>query len=204
MESINLSTAYDLLTDSERTFVESHVREVELECIQRNERIGTALLRPIPGDVVARSRGLLEKPLVLAAIAQRLQEIADDRDLSPKRVIREMMAMAMSNMADFVACNEYGMPMSTIEKANRFQMSGVKKIEVKAGMYGPSLTIQLHDKQASLTQLAQMMGIIDPDSGHWNREKALPADLKKLPATATPQQQEQAYSELLESMKVSP
>lgn len=202
MTSVKILSAYDLLTDSERDFVEGYVRTVEAAADRANERVGHAMLRPIPADIVAQSRGLLEKPLILAAIQQRLQEISDDKDLTPRRIIRELMIVATANMADYVKFNEFGQAIDNLASASRAQMAAVKKIEIKHSQWGVQTTFQLHDKQAALDRLAQMMGIVDPDDNpHWQREKTLPQDLKALPASATPQQAERAYADLLESMR---
>lgn len=202
MEPVEILSAFALLNDVERDFVEVYVRMVKNEAARINERVSHAMLRPIPADVVLRSRGLLQKPLILAAINQRLQEIADEEDITPERIIREMYDIATSNLADFIEIQEGQMSLMKMQTVSRRKMATVKKVEFKPGMYGVQTSIQLHDKQAALTQLGQMMGIVDPENQHWKRMKDVPADLKQLPAAATPQQAEKAYSDLLENIRM--
>ena len=61
------TSAYRQLRPVERAFVDETVRDMELQAAQRNERISAVLYRPL-----ASSDEMVEKPMVRAAIAERI------------------------------------------------------------------------------------------------------------------------------------
>jgi hypothetical protein len=77
MNAVSFASAYRQLRPVEKAFVDGYVSDVERESARRGERISNALYRAIPDDVVAASRGMLDKPLVRAAITERINTLAD-------------------------------------------------------------------------------------------------------------------------------
>ncbi len=197
-----INSAYDSLTPLEREAVNQYVQAVELYAIKNNEQLIHALNRPIPPEVIARSRGMLEKPLVLAAIYDKIRDLANEKDLSAKRVLREHMLLATSNMADYVDIDLRGNIRINVENCTREQMACIKSLKVNNTLFGCNVEIQLHNKEAHLTILSKMMGIDQPDNPVYLEHIAKPKDVKALPATATPQDAEKDYMQLLETMRV--
>lgn len=196
-----ISSAYDSLNHAEKGAVDSYVQAVRIIAERNNELIIHSLSREIPADVIARSRGLLEKPLVKAAIHDKIQELSDNQDLAPKRILREHMTLAMSNMADYLEFSENGFFTINLAKCTRQQMAAVKRVKVEHGIFGTQVTIDLHDKKTHMDALTKMMGLDQPDNPVYLSHMAKPADIKPLEAASTPQEIERAYIELLEAIK---
>lgn len=204
-----ISSAYACLTSVERAAVDSYVQAVRIHAERHCELIKHALSRPIPADVVARSRGQLEKPLVKAAINEQIGELARQQDLAAERILQEHMLLAMSNMADYLTFTEHtaqdGSIYKTTEvdlsKCTREQLASVKKYKVTRGIFGTQISIELHDKGRHMDALGKMMALDQADNPVYLRHIATPKDVKPLANTATPKDAEKAYIALLESIK---
>lgn len=203
-------SAYDSLNPLEKSAVDSYVEAVKIHAAQNNELIIHALNRQIPNDVIARSRGQLEKPIVLAAIHDKITELAQEQDLSPKRILKEHMHLAMSNMLDYIKFDTFidrktnvvtNLPRVDFKDCSREQMAAVKKIKVTHGMFGVDVSLELHSKQSHLEILGRMMGLEEPDNPVYIKHIAAPKDIKPLASTATQAEAERAYTELLEAIK---
>jgi len=158
------TTAYLSLEDEERYFVDEYVLYAIGEQGRKRERIVHALSLPIPAEYVTLSKSVLLKPLVRAAVAERLREEADKQDISPSKVISEHAQIAFSNIADYLESLPYGdFRVMELDKIPAGKMGAVKSIETKPGRYGLATKVILHDKHASLRAMGEMMGLIAPD-----------------------------------------
>jgi hypothetical protein len=196
-----ISSAYDSLTHAEREVVDSYVQAVRIYAERNNELIIHSLSKTIPDDVIARSRGILEKPLVKAAIYEKIQELSDEQDVSPKRVLREHMNLATSNMSDYLKFGDNGFFTIDLSKCTRQQMAAVKRVKVENGIFGTMVTIDLHNKEAHLNALTKMMGLDQADNPVYLAHTAAPKDVKSLNVDTPTEQVERSYVELLEAIK---
>lgn len=156
--------AYDLLEQIERDHVDAYVTFAVSEQRRLNQRIALALSKPIPSEMVRRSKGMLNKPVVRIAIQEKIQSLADEQDLSPSRVIREHAAIALSTIADFMKTGNYGdlvpIPLGEIPAE---KIGAVKAIRIIPTAYGNRTEVILHDKHPSLKILAELMGLVASD-----------------------------------------
>lgn len=187
---ISFASAYRQLRPHEKAFVDSYVASVERESNRRGERISLALHRAIPADVVEASRGLLDRPMVRAAIAERITDIAAQNELTPHRVIKEWMGIAFSSVGDYMEIGEDGQPWFDLTKCTPEQLAAIKSIKIEEqgdGLSRPKkrkFEFVLHDKIAGLDALAKYMGLQQPDNPHWRMENARPVnDQAMLPAS---------------------
>ncbi len=192
MTNVTPSNAYDLLDDADRQVIDEYCLLLAGECRRRGERIANVLSRPIPGEMIRRSRGALLKPLVRAAIAERLQEMANAQDISPSRVVREHAALAFSNMADYVRVGLFGEVIIDLSRCTREQMASVKTIDITDEPKGRKVKLTLYDKQPSLVALAAVMAMPLITE---------PARAGAAARLAHGDNAEKAYSNLLESMR---
>jgi hypothetical protein len=156
--------AYDLLEAPEKRYVDEYVRFAVDEQNRLRERIIHALYKPIPNEFVRRSKGNLSKPLILAAVSERIKEEADSQDISPDRVISEHAAIAFGDIYRYYTEDDFGqLRPKQMSKLTAEERRAVKSIEVKDGMYGLSHKITMHDKQVSLKAMGEMMGLVAPD-----------------------------------------
>jgi hypothetical protein len=201
-QQIIFASAYKQLTPSERAFVDSVVAELDRAAQRTNERISTALYRPIPAEIAERSRGLLERPMVTAAITERINELAAMQELTIHRMVREMGAVAFSNMGDYMHVDGDGTPVFDLARCTPEQLAAIKTIKVKE--HGDGITrpmrrefeITLHDKLQGMKMLAEYMGLLEPDNPHWRADVARAAP-PTLPVGATVEQAGDAYAAMI-------
>ena len=164
MSELVPTRAYDLLEEADKAAVEEYVQFAVQRQHDRRERIINAIYYPIPTEYIRRSRNAMYKPVVLAAVSERLKEEATKQDISPDRVISEHMAIATAELHSYFEEGEFGqMTPKAIEKLTPEQRKAVKAVEVKPNMYGLGFKLVLHDKHASLKALGEMMGLVAPD-----------------------------------------
>lgn len=198
------ASAYRQLLPAERSFVDSVVTEIDRAAARQGERISLALHRPIPAPLVERSRGLLERPMVTAAITERINEIAAAQELTVQRMVREMQSVAFSSMGDYMHIEDDGTPVFDLTRCTPEQLSAIKSIDVEESGDGLSRPLKrkfrvvLHDKLAGMKMLGQYMGILEPDNPHWRADQARIAH-PNLPPGATPQQAGDAYAAMIDA-----
>ena len=191
------TTAYLLLELEERHLVDDYVQYAINEQYKKRERIIHALYLPIPTEYIRRSKSALYKPLLRAAITERLREAADEQDISPSRVIREHASIAFSNLTDYIEATGFGdFRVKDLARLSADKMGAVKSIETKPGMYGLATKVVLHDKHSSLKAMGEMMGLVAPD-----KAPAL-VEYVKPPAaiSETSDVPEQMYIDLMETV----
>lgn len=193
MAPISFASAYRQLQPAEKVFVDAYVADTEREANRRNERISLALHRAIPADVVNASRGMLERPMVRAAISERINDIAASNELTGHRVIKEIMAMAFSSVGDYMEVGDDGQPWFDLARCTPEQLSAIKSIKIEetggGGIERPTkrkFEFVLHDKIAAIKMLADHIGLLQADNSHWAAQNARPVDgAATLPADTT-------------------
>ena len=200
---VSFASAYRQLRPAEKAFVDAYVERVERDAARAGERISLALHRAIPASVVEASRGLLDRPMVRAAIAERINDIAAQNELTPHRVIREWMAIAFSSVGDYMEVGEDGQPWFDLTKCTPEQLAAIKSIKIEENGDGLSrpkrrkFEFVLHDKIAGLEALAKYMGLMQPDNSHWRSESARPVGPGTLPADSTAEQAGDRYAAMI-------
>ena len=198
MENVAPTTAYSLLDAVERQAVDNYVQFAINEQHSRRERIVHALYKPIPAEYIRKSRNALYRPLVLAAVREKIQEAANEQDLSPNRVIQEHAAIAFSDINDFIEPAGFGdYRVRDLDSIPPSKRGAVKSIECKPGPFGLHTKVVLHDKHPSLKAMGEMMGLVAPEKPPALLDYAKPP----APITVNEQEPEKAYAELLENVK---
>lgn len=191
--------AYDLLTDTERKAVDEYVEFVVERQRSRHQPIKAALNLPIPNEYIRRSRQAINRPVLRAAIAERIQEESDKYDISPSRAIREYASMAFSDITDFMTTGLYGEPvLKNLRELPPDKAGAIKSIECQPGTMGMKWKITLHDKLPALKELSDLMGLTAPER---------PAPLADYVRAELKQEEQRAleapeveYTELLEAV----
>ena len=164
-EPIVPTRAYDLLDANEKQMVEDYIKYAVSEQNRKRERIIHCLYTPIPSEYLRRSRNALYKPLLRAAVAERIKEEAGKQDISPTRVIEEYANIAFSNMSDYIEqANVFGeLKVKMLEDIPASKMQAVRSIETKPGAFGLQTKVVLHDKLPALKAMAELMGLVAPE-----------------------------------------
>lgn len=165
-EGVYPTSAYDLLDDYERKAVEEYVQFVVSEQKRKNQRIDLAINLPIPSEYIKRSRGVLCRPTVRAALADRISEESNNADISPSRVIKELAKIAFSDVTDYLTTGAFGsVDLKQLKDIPADKAGAIKSIETKIGQSGSNSKITMHDKLPALRALSDMMGITAPEQG---------------------------------------
>ena len=198
MEPTIPTKAYDLLEVAERDAVDDYIRYVENDQKFKSERIALAAQYPIPTEFVRRSKGALNKPLVRVAVREKIDDLAMEQDLSPEGVIREHAAIAHAKPSDFMEDGDFGeKTVKNFSKMPQEKLGAIKTVKIIPTAYGNRTEIVLHDKQASLKALGELMGLVSSDTppvlGNYAGKSAEKRDISAVP--------ERAYSNMLENMQ---
>jgi len=126
MNDLVVLSAYGQLTHIERVFVDGYVSHLEDEAMKRNERISNALFRPVPARTLAKSRDMFDRPIVVAAINERVNELAMNSELTVNRILKELTSLAFSNISDFMRFDDVGIPTYDFSAATPEQLAAVK------------------------------------------------------------------------------
>lgn len=203
-------SAYRQLSPAEKQFTDGFVAALETRAVRSNRRIVELLQEPQPRPIDEREAMLLDRPLVQAAIAERVKEIQDAQDLTAYRVLKELSAIAFSNLDDYMTRDSevfdgraYNMINFDFSKCTREQMSAIQSIDIEydaSGVVVRKLKFKLHDKVAGLDRFMRYMGLLDPENPHY-RETAKTISGKEplgLPVHTTQSQAADAYAQFIE------
>ena len=192
-----LQSAYRQLDATEKAFVDGYVRDLEREAARTFDRLSNALYRPIPCDVVEAARGLLDRPLVTAAITERVNDLARDQEITRDRIVREIGGIAFSTLSDYGEVTNDGTFRLDLTNVTPEQMARVEMIEVEEsftpnGGARKKMKIKMHAKLPALLKLAEYAGIV-ADSEHWKAANARPV-VPSLPDGVTVEQAGDLYA----------
>ena len=176
-------------------------------------------------DTVRRidKKGWLDRPLVQAAITEEINRIADDQEISPQRWIKEVAAIAQSNVGEFYTVNVLGQPEVDAEKLADPEMTReVSKLELGNGArydgrpgepayqsiefetsdnitrssVKTKVKITMHDKIAALKMQAAYMGLDDGENPHRRADRAAQEKIA-LPAGTTATEAGEKYARMI-------
>ena len=188
------ASAYRQLTPVEKRYVDDYVQTLEKQADRDQQRLSNYLHVAIADETYEASNGMLDRPMVIAAITERVNEITAATELSPNRVIREYITLAFSNMNDYLTIDAYGNPEFDLASCTPEQLAAIKKVNFERNsMGGEKLTFELHDKIKALDTLAKYIGLVEPDNEHWRSSNARPL----IDNAATVAQAADAYAAML-------
>lgn len=172
------ASAYKQLSHAERSFVDQAVMGIEIAAHRAGEKISYALNRPVPDDVVNRApEGYLTRPLVTAAITERIVQIASERELTGERVIKELMSISFANIGNYIRY-ENDAPYFDLTDCTPEQLAAVKSIKIKSTGDGMTLSgkteieVQFHEKIPAIKLLGEYLGLFTGDNLHLKTERA--------------------------------
>lgn len=196
------ASAYDQLSVSERSFVDEYVDGVARHAAIKGISILAAFQRHIGDADVQASRGMLGRALVRAAVADRVKEIAEATELTPRRLVREVMAVGFSNMEDYLTFDEVtNMPKVNLHGCTRDQMAAISGLDIEMDPRNPtwvrSLKIRLHPKMDAIGKLSDYMAVMVRDNEYWKQERATVIEQARLPSHATEDEAANLYSQMI-------
>lgn len=200
--TFHIRPAYHQLTPAQRKFVDMFIADIETAAVKTSRRMTDVL-----HDTRTDGNPMLEFALVRAAIADRVRELQEGQELNIYRTLKELRAMAYSNIANYLHIDSDGSPTFDLSIATPEQMSAVKSIEITENevktKHGDvtktrKFKFTLHDKVAALDKTMRYQGLLSDDNAHWKNtlEKRQP---KLLPAFDTIDEAENEYKKLLDA-----
>lgn len=197
-------SAYRQISQPERSFVDRLVNLLAESAHRHEQSIRLALGQEMP-DAVRRidKKGWLDRPLVQAAITEEINRIADDQEISPQRWIKEVAAIAQSNVGEFYTVNALGQPEVDTDKLTDPDMTrAIKSIEfetsdnITRSAVKTKVKIIMHDKIAALKMQAAYMGLDDGENPHRRADRAAQEKIA-LPAGTTATEAGEKYARMI-------
>lgn len=200
MVRMQFTSAYRQLQPIEKEFCDILIAELETRAVKTHRKIGD-LLQELPFPTDLRAQNMLERALVRAALAERVKDIQDASDLSAYRVLKELSAIAFSNIEDYITDQSNEMLEYGFAHCTREQMSAVKKIKTEYDKQGmvKKIEVELYDKVAGLDRFMRYMGLLDGDNTHYRAETArtVSSGPRGLPTSLTQADIADAYAKML-------
>jgi phage terminase small subunit len=160
-----LLTAYDQLKPTERIFVDAYVATDNPAKAMRAAQ--PALAEKL---INIRAVDMLNRPLVSAAIADKVRRITEKYDVSIDALVRELAYVAKSNMADYVRITPEGEPFIDLSEVSYEAMAAIKSVKVEDVKEGRGddqreirkVSFDLHNKLGAIDQLMRKLGAYAP------------------------------------------
>jgi phage terminase small subunit len=203
-------TAYDQLRPTERAFVDAYVAT--------DDATGSALAAfPVFADgskqglsaAGARALDFIKRPMVQAAIAERMKIKSEEWNLTADRVLAEVAKIAYANIDDFIDRSS-GEPIFDFHEVTREQMAAVGEITVETYMEGrgdgarevKKFKFKLHDKLSALDKAMKRLGLYAPEQLKITQVNA-PNSSTKIDQNMTAEQAAEAYAQSLREDEAS-
>jgi hypothetical protein len=198
------ASAYDQLTKARRSFVDAFV-------MHGDPRKAYRALYPKATDADATTAyRWMRDPLISAAIAERMAQIAAQTEVTLPRVIAEIGALAFASMGNFIKRDDHGnpilidgLPIIDFSRVTDEQWVAVREINIDEEYHEDGrvktrkVKFALHDKGRSLDQLMKRFGAYAPQqvvhSGEIKHSRAPDA----LPSRFTAAEAAEHYARLM-------
>jgi phage terminase small subunit len=196
-------TAFDQLKPSERIFVNAYIA---------TDNPITAIVDAFPnlaGSSVASVRAfdMLNRPLVQAAIAQKVNALAARYDVSMESLIGELAFIAKARFDDYFRITPEGEPFVDLSEASPEALSVISSVtveDVKDGR-GPDareirkVRLTFHDKLAAIEKLIKIQGGYAPVGVNVNVSGGLTNNAEAVKESMTAEQAADYYQRSLET-----
>ena len=162
-------SAYDQLSDAERLFVDQYCTKLDVPgalAFKAEQNVEM----PVPLSSDSFTRHMLKRPIIRAAIADRMREISEALRISTERVLKEVALIGFSNMGNYVRIDSEGVPEINLSNVTVEQMAAVESFEVtettneKTGSTTRRTKIKLHSKMAALDMLMKYLNLYAPET----------------------------------------
>lgn len=160
-------TAYAQLSQPERSFVDRLVADMADAAARHGVSAADLIDTPLPAALRERdTRGWLDRPLVRAAITDKLTALRWQAEISMDRLIRELYSIATFNITDIMSFDSFGEVTYDLEDATPEQRAAIESVEMDKsdGMTRSTRTkmkVKAHSKLGAIKQLTDLLGGVD-------------------------------------------
>lgn len=198
---VDFRPAYLQLEQIERKFVDGYVADIEGIAEKTGQRLEAVLHAPFPYELDNRAVALLALPLVRAAIAERIKELSNLYDISIYRTLKELTAIAYSNISNYIDIDVCGVPEVNLTRCTPEQLSALKSIEIDdKPRGGRKVKIVMHDKLGALINgVMRYQGLLQEDNPHWKsaEQSTTAPNVARLPAGMDDDSAADAYARVI-------
>lgn len=171
MNALAFEPIYRQLPPAERAFVDDFVTRIEKASELSGRGMWEVLGEYQPTD---REAAVLRLGNVRAAISDRVRDLVEAQNISARRIVKEIAAIAFSSIDHFRmnAASLYDSDFE-LENATPEQRAAVKEIQIEESARTGKIktTIKLHDKLGALRMLGQIQGLFNSDGDPINPDK---------------------------------
>ena len=180
---ISFETAYRQLPAADRAFVDDFVSRIEAVSERSGQEMQAILIALDFDSLPVRDREHLSRALVRSAIAERVRDLTEAQNVSARRIMKEIAALAFSSIDHYRrpgASLQFGIAeyegfdggLFELEYATPEQRAAVKEVEIEEQVRSGKIKtkIKLHDKLGALRMLGQIRGLFDQDGNAVNPE----------------------------------
>lgn len=148
------------LTGKQRRFVDEYL--VDLNASQAAIRAGYS--EKTAGSIGHEN---LKKPEIQAALTERRKKLAEDTEITPESVLRELAKLGFANMQDYMRSTSDGDPYFDISNISRDQAAALAEVTVEDFKEGRGedardvrrIKFKLADKRAALVDIGKHLGM---------------------------------------------
>lgn len=193
-------SAYSTLDAMEKRFCDGYVSDLEIMAQRTGQRLLAVIHQPFPYELDQRALALLARPIVRAAIVERVREISLVFDFTVYRTLKTLSIVAYSTIDNYFDINPHtGEPVLNLNKATKEQLEAIKTVEIEdKPRGGRKLRVTMHDKMNALNLAMRYQGLLHDESDHWRKaEQSEEPAVKQLPADADDRQAADMYSRMI-------
>lgn len=198
---VDFRPAYWQIEPMERKFVDGYVADIETIADKTGQRLLAVLQAPFPYQLDHRAVVLLARPMVRAAVAERIKELSDLYDISIYRTLKELTSIAYANINNYIEINPItGAPEINLSKCTPEMLSAVKSFEIEdRPRGGRKYKFQLHDKIAALGHVMRYQGLLSDDNQHWRQveQSVKPVSKTQLPVGVSDETAARMYADAI-------
>lgn len=171
-------SAYNQITSAERSYVDRLVAQMVEQAQAHNVPLTHLIGAPIPPALAASdTRGWLQRPLVIAAITERVQEIQHYKDVSIDTLIRQLFAIATFSLEEITKFDEAGDPYFDLENATPDQWAAIESIEAEktdglSRSQRTKIKIKRESKTSAIKQLTELLGGPEAVNSYLKQQRA--------------------------------
>ncbi len=197
------ASAYKQLRPVERAFVDAYLSDLE----QNAEKAGQKVIDFLAGSTnngrnkVAHwhANQMMQKPLVQAAISERIEALTKAMEIDAYRVLKEVANIAMSSVGNYMTVNQLGLPEFNLANASPEQLAAIQSVELEYDREGlpKRFKFKLHDKLNALDKLMRYMGMLDAENKTQTVQTTRPPATQQIAANASVTQAADLYARTL-------
>lgn len=162
--------AYRQLKPVERAFVDAYLSDLQQNAVAAGQKVIEFLkgsTRDSRNKVAHwHAQQMMQKPLVRAAISERVAELTRAMEISAYNVLSEVANIGRSSLGHYMTIDAAGFPDFDLTKCTPEQLAAIQSVELEYDAYGnkKKFKIKLHDKLGALDKLMRYMGLFDAEN----------------------------------------